>query len=63
MKPVRNARTTKVIAPPRPISLARTAASGPDDAASGQAKIPIKTTPVATAAAILNLISKDNSII
>jgi hypothetical protein len=37
--------------------------SDPDGVASGQAKIPIKTTPVATAAAILNFINPDNSMI
>jgi hypothetical protein len=37
--------------------------SGPDGVAGGQAKIPIKTTPVIIAAAILNFINPDNSMI
>jgi hypothetical protein len=44
------------------ISEARTALRGPGDDANGQARIPIKTTPIAAAAAILNLITNDNSI-
>ncbi|GAI25072.1 unnamed protein product, partial [marine sediment metagenome] len=38
-----------------------TAPNGSGGAAKGQAKIPIKIAPVATEAAILSLISQDNS--
>ncbi len=63
MKPAKQANITKIIAPPRLKSLVRTAPNGSDGTANGQAKIPIKTTPGAAAAAILNFIGQDNSII
>jgi len=42
---------------------ARTAPNGSEGSTKGQAKIPIKRTPMPAEAAILNFIDKDNSTI